>query len=487
MDATPNLSLPYIAAAQSQKHVTHNEAIRALDAILQLAVLDRHLTAPPGSPADGARYIVGVSPTGAWSGHAGSIAAYQDGAWMFYTPAEGWIAWIGDEDVAVVWDGAAWSALATGGGGGGGGAGSYTTLGINATADTTNRLTLAADATLLNHDGDGHQLKINKASSADTASMLYQAAFSGRAELGLSGDDDFHFKVSPDGTTWKEAILIDRSTGSVSFPHTSLGGGGGGREVLTANRTYYVRVTGSGGSDSNNGLSTGMPFLTIMKAINVCKTIDFNGFTVTINVGAGSFAGQVTGGVMVGQGSFANLVISGAGSGSTTVTHNGVYEGTFAPDGAGVKYKLQNMTITGTGSGSSGAAVVCFNGAYVNIGADVVIGQTGWFGLLAFGAGAGILLTDGVTFTANTGYAFGGLSGGVLVGNSSQTWAMGTRTLTATLYASNLGLVTLSGVSFSGSVTGSKYTATTNGVISTGGATIPGSAVGTTATGAQVV
>jgi hypothetical protein len=107
-------------AAQSQKHVTHNEAIRALDAILQLAVLDRDLTVPPGSPADGARYIVGSSPTGAWSGQAGNVAAYQDGAWMFYAPVEGWIAWVGDEDVAVVWDGAAWSALTTGGGGGGG-------------------------------------------------------------------------------------------------------------------------------------------------------------------------------------------------------------------------------------------------------------------------------------------------------------------------------------------------------------------------------
>ncbi len=71
MDDTPNLGLPYIMAAQSQKHVTHNEAIRALDAMVQLAVLDRDLAAPPGSPAEGARYIVGGSPTGAWSGHAG--------------------------------------------------------------------------------------------------------------------------------------------------------------------------------------------------------------------------------------------------------------------------------------------------------------------------------------------------------------------------------------------------------------------------------
>jgi hypothetical protein len=227
VDDTPNLGLPYIMAAQSQKHVTHNEAIRALDAIVQLAVLDRDLAAPPSSPADGARYIVGGSPTGAWSGHAGSIAAFQDGAWMYYAPVEGWIAWIGDEDAAVVWDGAAWSALTTGGGGGGG-SGSFTTLGVNATADTTNRLTLAADATLLSHDGDGHQLKINKASASDTASLLYQDAFSGRAELGLAGDDDFHFKVSPDGSSWKEAIVIDRTTAVVTLPFTPSSGGSSG-------------------------------------------------------------------------------------------------------------------------------------------------------------------------------------------------------------------------------------------------------------------
>ncbi len=43
--------------------VTHNEAIRALDAIVQLAVLDRDLAAPPGSPGEGARYIVATGPT----------------------------------------------------------------------------------------------------------------------------------------------------------------------------------------------------------------------------------------------------------------------------------------------------------------------------------------------------------------------------------------------------------------------------------------
>lgn len=219
MDETPNLGLPYIMAAQSQKHVTHNEAIRALDAIVQLSVLDRDLSAPPGSPAEGARFIVAASPTGAWSGHAGSIAAWQDGAWMFYAPLEGWIAWVADEDVAVVWSGSAWTALTTGGGGG---SGDFSTLGINTTADATNRLSVSAPATLLNHEGNGHQLKVNKAAASDTASLLYQTGFSGRAEMGLAGDDDFHFKVSADGSAWKEAIVISRATGAVKLPLTSL-------------------------------------------------------------------------------------------------------------------------------------------------------------------------------------------------------------------------------------------------------------------------
>jgi hypothetical protein len=107
---TPNLDLPYIAAAQAQKHVTHNEAIRALDAIVQLAVADRDLAAPPGSPAEGDRYIVAAGATGNWASHDGDIAAWQDGAWMFYAPGEGWVAWVADEDRLCVWDGAGWAA-----------------------------------------------------------------------------------------------------------------------------------------------------------------------------------------------------------------------------------------------------------------------------------------------------------------------------------------------------------------------------------------
>src|SRR5438876_1936649 len=111
MDNSPNLTLPYIIAAQAQKHVTHNEAIRALDALVQLMVLDKDLASPPGSPADGDRYIVASSPTGAWAGQAGKVAAYQDGAWAFFTPREGWLAWVADEDKLYFHDGSAWAVV----------------------------------------------------------------------------------------------------------------------------------------------------------------------------------------------------------------------------------------------------------------------------------------------------------------------------------------------------------------------------------------
>lgn len=119
MDVTPNLTLPYLMAAQAQKHVTHNEAIRMLDAIVQLAVLDRSLTSPPASPADGDRYIVAAGATGGWSGKDGLVAAWQDGAWAFLTPRAGWLAWVSDETALLVHNGTAWAAAGTGGGIGG--------------------------------------------------------------------------------------------------------------------------------------------------------------------------------------------------------------------------------------------------------------------------------------------------------------------------------------------------------------------------------
>ncbi len=110
-DSTTHLLLPFIMAAQAQKHVTHNEALRLLDAMVQLAVLDRTRTAPPTSPADGDRHIVASGATGLWAGWDLNIAYWVDGAWTRLVPRPGWLAWIAAEGIFVGWTGAAWQAL----------------------------------------------------------------------------------------------------------------------------------------------------------------------------------------------------------------------------------------------------------------------------------------------------------------------------------------------------------------------------------------
>ncbi len=214
MDTTPNLGLPYLAAAQSQKHVTHNEAIRALDALVQLSAISRVAATPPSAPAEGARYIVAASASGAWSGHGLSVAAFQDGAWAFFVPRAGWLVYVVDEAKLVVFDGTAWT-LTTGGLSS---TNPVALVGVNATADATNRLAVKSPASLFDNVGNGHQLKLNKAAASDTVSLLFQDAYSGRAEIGLTGDDSLHVKVSSNGTAWKDAMLIDPASGSVSFP-----------------------------------------------------------------------------------------------------------------------------------------------------------------------------------------------------------------------------------------------------------------------------
>lgn len=92
------------------------------------------------------------------------------------------------------------------------------TLGIGgAIADETNRLSVNSSDVLLNNRGEGVQVKLNKAQEDDTASFLFQTGFSGRAEIGLTGNDDFSFKVSPNGTDFFDAIIIDKNTGDVNF------------------------------------------------------------------------------------------------------------------------------------------------------------------------------------------------------------------------------------------------------------------------------
>lgn len=361
-DITTHLLLPYILASQAQKHVTHNEALRLLDAIVQLSVMDRIRTAPPVSPTDGDRHIVASGATGLWSGWDLNVAFWVDGVWMRMVPRPGWLAWIADDAVFVVWNGSAWepvgepqdvsdaifslvnavdptkraafslSGISTGTTrsftlpntsselailagtqtfsgnktfsgtltasgtvtvsaaaatigtttttatygmgtgattsgvtktlnlGTGGASGSTTVVNIGsaaagagattvvntptvtfanavtqvgmpqanltaqllslggATADSYNRLSINAPAMLFNNAGAGIEATVNKAAAGNDAAFAFKTGFSARALIGLLGNDDFSFKVGPNGSTFFDAIRIDRTSGRVELP-----------------------------------------------------------------------------------------------------------------------------------------------------------------------------------------------------------------------------------------------------------------------------
>jgi Protein of unknown function (DUF2793) len=235
-DDTTILSLPLILPAQAQKHVTHNEALVALDLIVQLAVLNRTLTSAPALPSVGDRHIVSAGATGPWAGQAGRIALFSETGWQFTQALPGWRAHVLAEGQTAVFDGVAWKTLSE----------SPLTvpqLGVAATADAVNRLAVAAPATLLNHAGSGHQLKLNKATAADTASLLFQTGFGGRAEMGTAGADDFSVKVSADGSGWFTALEADAATGEVTLPEPLHLGGQVADPASPTDGTFWLNTT----------------------------------------------------------------------------------------------------------------------------------------------------------------------------------------------------------------------------------------------------
>jgi hypothetical protein len=241
MTDTPNLGLPFIEGSQAQKHVTHNEALRILDAAIQVAVEDLTRTAPPSSPAEGERHVVAAGATGAWAGQSNAIATWQDGAWAFLVPRTGWCIWSVADDVMFVFDGAHWRDLRD----------LPVTLdnavhvGINTTASSPNLLSVKSNAALLTainvaDGGSGDaRLQVSKESAAKTASVFFSDAFSGRAEFGLVGSDAFRLKVSADGSAWVEAFTIDQTTGNLALPRGLILTGVISPPQITANQNDY--------------------------------------------------------------------------------------------------------------------------------------------------------------------------------------------------------------------------------------------------------
>lgn len=322
MDLTDRLSLSYVAAAQAQKHVTVNETTRALDALVQMSALSMATTAQPGAPNLGAGYILPPGKTGAdWSGMADhSVAVYQDNAWAEYPPVVGMTVYIEDEAAHRVWDGTAWQ-------GTGGITNSAPLFGVNAAADPTNRLAVKSDALLFSHDdvtpgtGDVRQL-LNKASAGNTASVLFQSGFSGRAEFGLTGTDDFTMKVSPDGASFFDGIVIDRTTGAVSFPNTPNNGGVSLAQAQALIDGLEARLVASGGVDGGNPAKTVQVVMgTNTGILQIGSAADGNLVEVFAD-GAARLAGNVSTQLTMAKGEV--QVLTGVSAGAVVQSSHGV-------------------------------------------------------------------------------------------------------------------------------------------------------------------
>src|SRR5687767_14442459 len=153
-----------------------------------------------------------------------------------------------------------------------------------ATADATNRLSANTPAVLFNRETDDIQVKLNKEAAGDTASFLFQTGFSGRAEIGTIGDDNFQFKVSPDGAVFTTGIQITASDASVQIP---------------------VRIE----PDANDGAALGSA------TVSWSDLFGASGFTV--NIANGNWVATHTSGILtVGTG---DLRVTNAGADTASV------------------------------------------------------------------------------------------------------------------------------------------------------------------------
>lgn len=327
----------------------------------------------------------------------------------------------------------------------------------------------------------------------------YTSTIPAQATVAWTADAEMHFLPSNTGDITITAaagvslngvvagsLTLSMQNGAASLKRTGantwwLGGAiGGSREVLDAPRTYYVRTDGS---DSNNGLTntSGGAFLTIQKAVDVAARLDLGGYDVTVRC-TGSFTATVTLKTLVGAGS---VEIRGGASNTTdfSVTVAGGDCFSFGSGFLGL-YKLHyvklSTTISGRCVGGSGG------GGAVN------------YGNIDFGACAAMHISvsqgqycavDGpITISGPAGSHIQALAGGYVRENNTTVTITGTPAFTQFASAGRSGTLIMSGNTYVGAATGSRYNATLNGVIFVNGAGatyLPGDTDGVTATGGQ--
>lgn len=260
--------------------------------------------------------------------------------------------------------------------------------------------------------------------------------------------------------------------------------GGSGREVLTADRTYYVRTDGS---DSNNGLTntSGGAFLTLQKALNVSSALDKNTYSITIQLADGTYSGAST--VVTGLGGNGTCTIQGNVSNAASVVLTSSSGATFLTTDLSTTWNIKNLTISNTGSsyclrtGNGGSLII-----------DNVIFGTATSGYhLASSYGGRIFAASNYTITGGANAHIYSFQGGIVNISGKTVTITGTPAFgTAFILSESISSVVYSSNTFSGTATGSRYNVRKLSLIDVNGASttyLPGSTSGTTASGGQYV
>jgi hypothetical protein len=253
---------------------------------------------------------------------------------------------------------------------------------------------------------------------------------------------------------------------------------------LAANTTFNVATTGN---DSTGDGSVGAPWLTLQKAVDyLTNNVDLNGFSVQVNVGAGTYAGFSLSAPWVGAVAGGSINPSVTLNGDTTTPANVTISGTCIVT-LNASLSLQGFQFTAASIQLNisryGLAQISGNCTFAGTGAVQI--QVGRFATLVVAAN--------YTIAGTTPQVHWNLTNnGVLIVNPGLTLNIsGTPAFSnAFINASKCVTTNTAGISWSGSATGTRYVVTTNAVVDTGGggATyFPGNAAGSTATGGQYV
>lgn len=242
MTQSTNLQLTYLADGQAQKHVSVNESLRRLDAVVQLAVMSATTSAEPSSPSDGAVYILPAGKTGArWAAMTNlALAYYRDGAWEEIAPREGFVAYVKDVDEALIYTGATWAALSA-------------AIRVSASDKLLGRISSGAGAAEEVTFTDQAQALCDDTSFAAMLTTLGAVAKAGDT---LSGNLEIS-KVTP-------IVRLTDTSGPSTFSIFNLGGSlyverpGGGNSLVVTNSSveFGANALPSADNASNLGSST---------------------------------------------------------------------------------------------------------------------------------------------------------------------------------------------------------------------------------------